>query len=151
MRQLYEEHEDLVLQEAEKTEVEKTLSVAIHGFTKRIDDGVKIISSKFKVGDTNFTVQVNPQDPNDSHHIGVYLNNEEEEDVTATFTFKHASGVEDTLENQELEAGNGLGATNFLSHGAYKDWAKDHGDVFKVDVKITLQVEKGPAQWTSNG
>ena len=36
----------------------------------------------------------------------------------------------------------------FLSHAAYKEWAKDHGDVFRVEVKVTLHVEK-PAQWTT--
>ena len=30
----------------------------------------------------------------------------------------------------------------FLSHVAYKKWAEDHGDVFSVEVKITLHVEE---------
>ena len=137
---------------SEKIEENKTVTIAIHDFTKRIDYQEKkkkeIVSPEFKVGDISFTVSVYPQDwrENSTEHISVYLGNKEKEEVTATVVFKHASGAKGSLMNQ-IEAGHGRGSKRFLSHEAYKEWAKDHGDVFKVEVKITLHTQ--PAQWTS--
>ena len=149
MSQLCEAKEAFELR-AEKIEEKKTVDIAIHDFTKRIDENkMKVIfSPKFKVGDTSFTVQVYPQDwrKDSKEYIAVYLSNEGKEKVIATYTFKHASGAEVTFENEELEAGKGFGRSEFLSHEAYKEWVKDHGDVFRVEVKINLRVEK----WTSS-
>ena len=151
MRQVHEAQEDFEFK-AEETEVVKTVNIAIHDFTKRIDDQEnkkkKFPSPEFKVGDTSFTVQVYPQDwrEDSQEYIAVYLSNEGKEKVIATYTFKHASGVEKTLENRVFEAGKGFGSAEFLSHKAYKEWAKDQEDVFRVEVKINLRVEK----WTSS-
>ena len=149
MSQLCEAQENFDFK-AEKIEVKKTVNIAIHDFIEKIDDQKKksIESPKFKVGDNSFEVSVFPQDP--MENIGVYLwnRNKEKEKVTVTFTFKHASGVKGTTKNLKLEAGHGKGTGKFLSHEAYKEWAKVHGDVFKVEVEITLHAEK-PAQWTS--
>ena len=142
---------------AEKIEEKKTVDIAIHDFTKRIDDQDNkkkgIFSPMFTVGDTSLKVCVHPQDWRDdsAEYIAVYLYNEEKENVTATFTVRHASGIESEVNNgkDEMKPKGGYGDNKFLSHEAYKEWAKDHGDVFKVELEITLHVEK-PAQWTSN-
>ena len=133
-RQLNDQAEMFVLN-AEIVEVNKTVYVEINNLIKKIDDG-----------DTSLSIAVYPQDS--EGYIGVYLINEENEKITATATFKHASGVEKTNKNVEMPAKTGSGRAKFLSHKAYKEWAKDHGDVFKVEVKITLHNEK--AHWTSN-
>ena len=151
-RQLNDQAEMFVLN-AEIVEVNKTVHVEIHNFIKKIDDEKnkknQILCPKFKVGDTILSIAVYPQDANENSdgYIGVYLMNEENEKITATATFKHASGVEKTKKNMEMPAKTGSGRAKFLSHKAYKEWAKDHGDVFKVEVKITLHTQ--PAQWTS--
>ena len=138
------------------SEFKKSVSIDIHDFTERINDqGNKkkeIISPKFKVGETSLTLYVHPQDwrENSQEYIAVYLSNEEKKKVNATYTFKHASGVEKTFKNQKFEVNDSLGTAQFLSHEAYKKWARNHGDVLKVEVEITLHVEMGPAQWTSN-
>ena len=135
-----------VIEMTEEIEYKKSVSITIHDFTKRIDDEEnkkkKIVSSRFKVGETSLTVGVYPQynEENSKENIGVYLRNEEEENVTATYTFKHASGEEFTLKNQVIRANTGFGTPEFLSHEAYKKWAKKRGDVFKLEVKITLHV-----------
>ena len=148
-RQLNDQAEMFVLN-AEIVEVNKTVYVEIHNLIKKIDDEKNkkngILCPKFKVGDTSLSIAVYPQDS--EGYIGVYLINEENEKITATATFKHASGVEKTKKNMEMPAKTGSGRAKFLSHKAYKEWAKDHGDVFKVEVKITLHNEK--AHWTSN-
>ena len=63
-----------------------------------------------------------------------------------TVSFEHALGVERSIKNEELIGKRGC--ARFLSHKAYTEWAKTHGDVFKVDVKITSHDKYGPAQWT---
>ena len=149
----FNEQEEIFFLNAEKVEVNKIVHVEIQDFTKRIDDKEnkkkKIKSPKFKVGDTSLTVSVYPEDwrEDSDEYIAVYLNNEEMEKVSTSATFKHASGREVPWKG-ELPVGDGLGLRNFLSHKAYKEWAKDHGDVFKVEVEITLHDEK--SQWTSN-
>ena len=154
-KQLHDQEEFFVLN-AEKVEVNKTVHVEIHDLIKRINDQENkkegIVSPEFQVGDTSFTVKVYPQDwrEDSKEYIAVYLHNDEKENVTATFNFKHASGAEETHENREFKADDGFGTNMFLSHKAYNEWAKDHGDVFKMKVQITLHIEKGPAQWTRN-
>ena len=155
-KRLLKEQEEMFVLNAEKVEVTKTVHVEIQDFTKKIDDEEnkkkRIISPKFKVGDTSFTVRVYPQQhwkENFGESIAVCIDNEEKENVIATVTFKHASGAKRTFKNKEMTANGGWGFFNFLSHETYKNWAKDHGDVFKLEVEITLHVKK-PAQWTSN-
>ena len=165
MSQLSEAEEDFHLK-AEKMEVKKTVHIAIDDLAEKFDDQENktkpIKSPKFKVGETSLAVWVYPQYKNEKtgEYVAVYLQNEEKESVTATTTFSHASGVKKTFKNQEIATDWGYwgftrslaphkGFTRFLSHKAYKKWAKDHGDVFKLEVEITLHVKK-PAQWTRN-
>ena len=154
-RQLNDQAEMFALN-AEIVEVNKTVYVEINNLIKKIDDEKNkkngILCPKFKVGDTSLSIAVYPQDENENSegYIGVYLINEENEKITATATFKHALGVEKTNKNVEMPAKTGSGRAKFLSHKAYKELAKDHGDVFKVEVEVTTHEEKGPAQWTSH-
>ena len=55
---------------------------------------------------------------------------------------KHKSGEESVIKNQEIDRFMRYRVPKFLSHVAYKKWAEDHGDVFSVEVKITLHVEE---------
>ena len=148
------EMEDIFVLKTEKTDKNKTVKVEIHDLIKMIDHQEdkkkRIVSPQFKVGDTSLTVQVYPHDwrENSKEFIAVYVNNKGKNKITATFTLKHASGVVKTFKNQEIKAKTVFGDTEFLSHAAYMEWAEDHGDVFRVEVKVTLHVEK-PAQWTT--
>ena len=150
--------EEFVLKAEESTEVTKTVSVAIHDFTKKIDDVENkkkpIESPMFKVGEKEFCLAIYPEGKSSegSTHIVVYLNNLNEEKIKASYIFKHESGVKKVLNNKELKAGKGKGhGSHFLSHEAYKKWAEDHGDVFKVEAEITHVEEGNPApEWESN-
>ena len=110
-----EAEEDFELK-TEIMEVNKTDRVAIHNFIKRINDQENkkkvIISPQFQVGDTSLTVRVYPQDfrENSKEAIAVYLWNYGKDKITATYTLKHASGVEKTFKNKELEANTGYGS-----------------------------------------
>lgn len=146
MKPSEEPGEDCVL----KVKSEKTVSVEIPDFTKKIDDVENkkkpIHGPKFKVGKKDFHIKIYPEDNREgSTHIAVYLCNPilNKEKIKASCTLKHESGVMKVFENREIEAGSGRGASEFLSHVAYKKWAEDHGDVFKVEAEITLHVQEG--------
>ena len=148
-KQLHEQEEFFVLN-AEKVDVNKTVHVEITDLTKMIDEKKKksFCSPEFKVGDTSLMVEV---DPFRQDYIAVYLCNEGENEATVTYMIKHASGVFHTKEGV-IGSCSSADGFDILSHKAYKEWAKDHGDVFKVEIKITLHQKKDPsrAQWTSN-
>ena len=141
--------EVFVLKSEESTKVTKTVTVEIHDFTKKIDDidnkKKEIKGPKFKVGEKEFYISIYPEDHHDgSSHIAVYLSNPSKDKIKASYMFKHDSGTEMGAINQEIDAGDdGKGPSKFLSHVDYKKWAEDHGDVFRVEVEITLHVEQG--------
>ena len=142
-RKLLEEpREAFVLKSEESTEVTKTVSVTIPDFTKKIDDldnKKKLIKGpKFKVGEKEFSFLIFPEHL--KGFIAVYLANNNFEPIETSFVLKHESGVA-VCENREIV--NFGGSRKFLSHADYKKWAEDHGDVFRVEVEITLHVEQG--------
>ena len=156
---LQSEPEEVFVLKTERKSETKTVSVEIHDFIQRIDDEKNkknaICSPMFYIGGYRFGVDVYPHPPYDGseEYIAIYLNNSQEVDIlgqgiTASFTIKHASGVEQTFDKQELRQ-ESRGTLEFLSHAAYKEWTEDHGDVFRVEVKVTLHVEKG--KWTKRG
>merc|ERR1711974_134029 len=103
-----------------------------------------IKSPKFKVAEKEFSIEIYPEDYRDGStpHIAVYLNNHNEEKIKVSYTLKHESGAKKVLEEKEFDAWKGRGTDKFLSHGDYKKWAEDHGDVFKVEAEITLHVQE---------
>ena len=123
--------------------------VEIHDFSKRIDDlenKKKLIGGpKFKVGEKEFNIAIYPEDPEDPGHISVFLCNLNGEKIKASISLKHESGVKRAGKTADGSGGfrNSIGFSKFLSHVAYKKWAEEHGDVFKVEAKITLHVEEG--------
>ena len=120
-------------------EVSKTVIVEIPDLTKNIDDAENkkkpIDGPEFKVGGGKFYVQILPEGDG-STHIAVYLRNPSKEEIKTSFSIKHESGVKFDRKDQEIAAGGGFGASKFLSHVAYKKWAEEHGDVFRLEVKI---------------
>ena len=141
--------EVFVLKSKESVEETVIKIVEIHDFTKRIDDlenkKKPIEGPKFKVGEKDFNIDIYPEDLREgSTHIGVSLCNLNAEKIKASFSVKHESGVKKVAKNREILAeGFGFGFPKFLSHVAYKKWAEEHGDVFKVEAEITLPVEEG--------
>ena len=140
---------DFVRKVKESTEVTRTVSVTISEFSKEIDDldnkKEAIEGPKFKVGEREFSINIYPEDSDYNPSIGVYLNNQSKEKIKASYIFNHESGVKVNFTNQEIDVGHDYGEDEFLSHVAYKKWAEDHGDVFKVEAEITLHVDE--AEW----
>ena len=45
-------------------------------------------------------------------------------------------------------AGKGRGWSEFLTHKEYREWAKDHGDVLRLEVVLTLHSKAEGDGWT---
>ena len=135
--------EDFVLKKEESAEETKTVSVTIHDFIKRIDDVEPIDGPVFRIGEKEFCLDIFPE--YSPGQIGVFLANVNEENITVSIIFKHESGREKVYKTREIDE-DGFESTNFLSHVAYKKWAEDHGDVFKVEAEITLHVGNPEAE-----
>ena len=134
------------------TSTKKTIEV--HDLLQLIGDESRkmeeISSPKFKLGGVDFSISVYPDDSDHdgSGFIGVYLNNHSDEDQTTSITVKLVSGVEKSLEMRVVKAGKGRGWNKFLSHQKYQKWAKDHGDVLKLEVMVTLHSKAEGGGWT---
>ena len=76
------------------------------------------------------------------------LHNHSDEDQTTSITVKLVSGVEKSWEMDMVEAGQSWGFIKFLSHQKYRKWAKEHGDVLKLEVVVTLHSKAEANGWT---
>ena len=131
------------------TSTKKTIK--INNFLKLIEDESRkmdaIRSPKFKLNGIGFSIDVYP-DNDDSWFIGVFLHNYGNEDQTLSITVKEASGEEDSWEMEEVEAGDSWGFTQFLRHKNYREWAKEHGDILKLEVVVTVHSKPEDFSWT---
>ena len=59
-----------------------------------------------------------------------------------------SSGVERSWEMKKGLAHRGFGWPKFLSHEKYREWAKTHGDVFKMEIVVTHHSKAGGDDWT---
>ena len=74
--------------------------------------------------------------------VGVGLKNCSHEDVVTSVTFKEASGWEDSWEMEKIERKKLKWASKSLSFKEYKKYAMEKGDVFKLEVTVTLHTER---------
>ena len=132
---------------------EKTIQV--HDFLKKIEDQEtnqqKIVSARFQIAGMEFSIDVYPDAAvyDGSGFIGVYLHNYSKETLMSSVTVKEASGKENSWEmRKEPETERGFGWNKFLSQEKYREWAKDHGDVLKLEVLVTLHTKTEGDGWT---
>ena len=132
------------------TSTKKTIK--FNNFLQLIEDESKKkivkISPKFKLAGGDFSINVYPDDSDAPGFVGVYLHNHGDEDQTTSITFKEDSGEEASWEMDKVRAGVGLGMTKFLSHYKYRNWAKDHGDVLRLEVVVTVYSKAEGDGWT---
>ena len=127
----------------------------IHDFIKEMEDEDNkmdyITSPTFKLAGVDFSIDVIPDniDHNASEFIGVYLQNYGDEDQITSFEVEEASGVEkNNWKMDKVEAGDLYGFHYFLSHKKYRELAKVHGDVLKLDILVTLHSKAEDDGWT---
>ena len=118
----------------------------VHGLLEKISDDKNkmepFVSPKFNLGGVEMSLLVYP-DYKSSGFIGVALHNCSDQDQMCSATFKwSARVVESCLEWQIIRANRSSGYPNlFLSHRVYKKWAKENGDVFKLEVLVSLRTK----------
>ena len=131
-------------------------TIAIHDFSQKIDKykSRDIISPKFKLAGIDFSIDVIPESciriewREVIPYIGVYLSNYSDEEQMFSFTVKPASGG--TWRGEKFMVGAGERwalVEKVLSHKKYMKWSKDNGDVFKLEVLLTLHRTEGDG-WT---
>ena len=117
--------------------------VEIHEFLKKISDDKSkknpIEFAKFNLGGVEMAIRVYPEHTIPGF-IGVGLYNISDQDQMCSASFKTplASGV-CSWERSIIRANKGLGYSSFLSHDGYKKWAQENGDVFKLEVSVSLR------------
>ena len=129
-------------------------TIKFNDFLQLIEDESKnmdkIRSPKFRLAGDDFSIDVYPDNSaNDwSGSIGVYLHNYGNEDQTISISVKESTGEKESLEMEEVEAGDRLEVPLILSHSDYREWAEDHGDVFKLEVMVTVHSKAEGDGWT---
>ena len=124
--------------------------IEIHDFILKIegqDKKLKISTPKFELAGKEFSLEIYP-DYKDSGYIGVYLQNDNTEDQMTSITIKEASGGGATWEMDIVLAGQDWGCPKFQTQKKYRKWAKDHGDVLRLEVLLTLHIKAEGEGWT---
>ena len=128
-------------------------TIEIHDFIKKIEDQDnnmrEIQSPKFMMAGVEFSIYVYPDFLQYSPgRIGVGLHNYSNEDQMCSVTAK-GTGVEKSWEMKKVRAGKQYGwMPGFMTHEKYREWAKVHGDVLKLEVVVTLHTKAEGDDWT---
>jgi len=126
-----------------RTSETKKWNFEIKDFLKMIDNQeFKIIDSpKFTLGGSKFAIKVMNVKDEETRYIAVYLANNE--DQTVTYDFKICDDM--IISNKiEVPAENKGTAFFLFSFEAYKNWATENGDVFKLELTLTLHIKDEP-------
>ena len=143
-RKLFEDVDELFVKNR-GTSVTKTVGIEIPDFLDKIEKKVEVKSPRFKLAGVEFYILVIPGF-SETKFIYVGLFNCSDEDQTTSVTFTDESGVDKSLKMYPFGANDHDGFVEFLSHEEYKAWAKDHDDVFKVKVRVTLHQKEESAE-----
>ena len=148
-----EADEVFVLKKKQERTVTKTVSLCIPDLLEKINDenskNEPISTPIFKLGNLDFQLDVFPEDKEESGFIGLYIYNNNTEEVMISMTLKEAPGGaydydEDiNINSIEVERGASWGFPDFLGHDAYREWTAENGDEFKVTAIITLHLGEG--------
>ena len=98
----------------------------------------KLHSPKFLLCGVQWSVRVVP-DCKNSGFIGVYLHNHTNQDQTFSATFKGSAGAVSGWDRKVVKAKQDSGCQKFLSHDEYKTWAEENGDVFQLEVSVSMR------------
>ena len=129
--------------------------IHFHDFLKKIEDQktskVRIVSPRFQIAGIEFSIEVYPDNAvyDGAGFIGLYLKNYSKETPISTVIVKEASGEVKSWEmRKEPIPESGFGWNKFLSQEKYREWAKEHGDVLKLEVMVTLHTMADGDGWT---
>ena len=142
-----------MIYEAPGSEVTKTISVQIKDFTKKINDlenkNKPIESPVFKVAGKELSIRVYPGGiPEGSGGVSVYLSNRSKESIKVAVNFKASCCGSKSYKDREIPVGQMWGFGNFISFGAFEEWAAENDDLFILEVRVTLHIQ-GASHWTT--
>ena len=122
--------------------------IEIRDFSTKIEDPEnnhkEIDSPMFKLAGVDFSIDVLPDC---SGYLCFYLRNYGDEDQTTSVAVKNGPGVDVNWKMMKVEA-QGIGVFWFISHENYRQWAKDHGDVLRLEVVVTVHSKAESDGWT---
>ena len=127
--------------------------IEFHDLIKEIEDEDKkmnyISSPKFKLAGVDFSINVLPDciANNVPGFLCFYLKNYGDEDQTTSVAVKNGPGVDLSWKMRKVEAQE-IGVFRFISHETYRQWAKDHGDVLRLEVVVTVHSKAEGDVWT---
>ena len=138
---LFEDVDELFVGKPTWTSETKTVGLEIPEFLKKIEEKEIVKSPGFKISGVEFYIRVAPglDDP-EFVFVSVDLVNGSNEVQTTSGSFLEGTGATASWKMTEIK--NNLYLSKFLSHEKFKAWAKNHGDVFKLKVTVTLH-QKG--------
>lgn len=134
----------------------KTFNVFIQEFTRKIDiiktKKQAINTPEFKIVGKKMSISVYPviRQDNDTG-IGVYLNNENNEEIIVSFTatlMGEEISRKRKLRNAKINAGSACGFPRFFTQEEYNNLAKEDGDIFQLEVKVKLHFSQNTRVWT---
>ena len=145
-----EADEVFVLKKKQERTVTKTVSLCIPELLEKINDENKknesISTPIFKLGNLEFCLYIYPEDKQESGFIGLFISNENTEEVIISMTVEEAPGgqIEDMdWYKKSVGVKKRYGWRKFLSHDDYREWAAENGHEFKVTAIITLHLGEG--------
>ena len=145
------EDDELFVRKSKFVSTSTKKTIEIHQLIKDIEDKDNkmkgIITPKFKLAGGDFSIYVYPEFTASSGFISVFLANFGKEDQMTSIAVKEASGKEGSWEMDKIAAGKGQGFSKFLSHENYRQYAQVHGDVFKLDVVVTVHTKAESDVW----
>ena len=143
--------EVFVLQKKPELTATKTVSLSIPDMLKKIEDENKkknsINAPSFKLGNLNFYLYVIPEQ--DEGYVGFYIRNPNRENQIISMQVIEGPRTIDNFNCEIVQAKHSMGWRSFLSHDAYRQWAGEKGDVFKITASVTLHIteESSDEEW----
>jgi len=149
-----EADEVFVLQKKQEQTVTKTVSISIPDLLEKIDDkdnkNNPIRCPIFKLGNLDFYLKVYPEDKEEKDNIGVFIHNPNNVDAKISMKVKENT-IDDQITLRTIKTTEGWGWSDFMSHNAYRQWAAENGDVFKLTATVTLHPKgsSGAEEWST--
>ena len=151
-----EADEVFILQKKQDLTLTKTVSISIPEMLEKINDENNkknsIKTPVFKLGNLDFYLEVIPEQK--EGYTGLTIYNFNKVEVMMSMEIKEKPFLTEkqwpVSSRKTLKAGHGTGWQ--LSYDAYREWASENEDVFKITAVVTLHIQEGSTageEWTT--
>lgn len=145
--------EVLVIQKKQEVTATKTVSISIPNLLKKINDETLTIAGgrDFKIRNKEVFIGVLSKSP-EPGYIEINIVNSSKGDVVLSLDWKETPPFlppPDFFHKKMRLRARSVTGWSAMSYDDYKQWAMEHGDVFKLKVTITLHLKESSNQWTN--